>query len=456
MCTTGEADPLQLLRAGLAGLVDTDPRDLTDTAVLTELPVLLAAANQITAVLAARVGTLDTRDLAPAGGYRSTRAWLCAHGRMTQAAASGHLSRARLLPELPALAGAAESGAVSAEHLARVAALTDKVGVAAVKPFDTILADLASLTRPGEVDKACQRILAHLDPDGAPPDPQADFAKRDLTLSRHGAMLHLRGRLDPEAGAALHTALDALMKPPTGEDERTPGQRRADALTELARQALSQGQLPTIGGVRPHLGLLITPTTLLDTAEQPTTTATATAPAQPHQSSDPGCPATDPLTAAGIPAQPEPPWLSWIGEIPPELAQRISCDCEVWRAVLDPATGLPLEVGRTHRIVPPWIRKALHARDRGCRWPGCDAPTAWTDAHHLIAWYLGGPTDIDNLLLLCRWHHARVHEGHWRIILDHKTGEVRVIKPDGQLFEVGPSRPWTGPNTQRGDPERDR
>jgi hypothetical protein len=159
----------------------------------------------------------------------------------------------------------------------------------------------------------------------------------------------------------------------------------------------------------------------------------------------------DPLSQAGVPPIPELPWMNWVGDIPTELAQRIACDCEVWRAILDPATGLPLEVGRAHRIVPHWIRKALRARDRGCRWPGCDAPAAWTDAHHLLDWYYGGETNIDNLLSLCRYHHARVHEGHWRIVLDHATGEVRVFRPDGTPYELGPSQPWTSPNTRRGE-----
>ena len=97
------------------------------------------------------------------------------------------------------------------------------------------------------------------------------------------------------------------------------------------------------------------------------------------------------------------------------------------------------------------MRKALHARDRGCRWPGCDAPAAWTDAHHLTAWYHGGPTSIERLLSLCRWHHVLVHEGRWHIHLDPATGEVTVTRPDGQPYEPGPSQPWTTPTNRRGD-----
>src|SRR4029453_16253118 len=89
------------------------------------------------------------------------------------------------------------------------------------------------------------------------------------TFSRLGSMLYLRGRLDPEGGAALMTAVDALMRPPAPGDERTAAQRRADALIELARGAIAGGGLPTVGGIRPHLGILITPQTLLGTRGTP-------------------------------------------------------------------------------------------------------------------------------------------------------------------------------------------
>jgi hypothetical protein len=76
------------------------------------------------------------------------------------------------------------------------------------------------------------------------------------------------------------------------------------------------------------------------------------------------------LAGLGVPAAVERAWLNWYGPIPPALAKRIACDADLWRIVLDPTTGLPLDVGRAHRLVPHWIRRALHARDRGCRWPG--------------------------------------------------------------------------------------
>jgi hypothetical protein len=251
-------------------------------------------------------------------------------------------------------------------------------------------------------------------------------------------------------------------------------------------QVLGAGGLPTVHGVRPHLGILITPETLLSHAPSSDQTADDGEsrirhllgpdddPADPPTHNDeppdvghritgpppeirlrPGSAAADAWRAlfeAGVPGLPEPARLDWFGDIPAAIAQRIACDCDVWRCVLDQNTGLPLEVGRTHRLVPHWIRKALHARDQGCRFPGCTAPVAWTDAHHRQAWYDGGETNIDNLLSLCRWHHVLVHEGRWTLAWDHTTGAVYAFRPDGTPYELGPSLPHVSPTRRRGDP----
>src|SRR5262249_58645017 len=115
-------------------------------------------------------------------------------------------------------------------HLRRVFDLVGRVGMVAVVPFDDLLANLAGTVTPADLEKACDYIAAHIDPDGPDPDPHGAFERRGLKLARVGSMIVLRGQLDPEAGAALLTALDAAMAPPRGDDVRTPDQRRADAL----------------------------------------------------------------------------------------------------------------------------------------------------------------------------------------------------------------------------------
>jgi 5-methylcytosine-specific restriction endonuclease McrA len=90
------------------------------------------------------------------------------------------------------------------------------------------------------------------------------------------------------------------------------------------------------------------------------------------------------------------------------------------------APVVPLSVGHATRTIPAPIRTALVLRDQGCRFPGCDRPPAWTDGHHIIHWSDGGPTELANLVSLCRPHHRRVHEERWRI---HIAEGVAVVEP---------------------------
>lgn len=96
--------------------------------------------------------------------------------------------------------------------------------------------------------------------------------------------------------------------------------------------------------------------------------------------------------------------------VDPTVLDRIACDAIVCRVVFG-STGELLNFGRSTRLVPPALRQALIARDRTCRIPGCGRPARWGDAHHIVAWQDGGLTDADNCVMVCRWHHTRIHTG---------------------------------------------
>ena len=109
-------------------------------------------------------------------------------------------------------------------------------------------------------------------------------------------------------------------------------------------------------------------------------------------------------------------------------ARWAACDADVTRIVLDP-DGVPLDVGRTVRLVTPAIRKAVEARDGHCVFAGCEAPTWWCEVHHVIEWIYGGETSLANSGLLCERHHTQVHHG-FRIERDD-AGRWRTYRPDG-------------------------
>jgi hypothetical protein len=137
---------------------------------------------------------------------------LTAFGRLSQGAATRTLAQGRLLRDLPALAAVAESGAASGEHLARVVELAEQVGVPAVREVQDELAAAAAELSPVDLSRVCERVRAWVDPDGAEPDPGADFERRSLTIGRSGRWVYLRGQLDLEGGAAVLTALDGACQ----------------------------------------------------------------------------------------------------------------------------------------------------------------------------------------------------------------------------------------------------
>jgi len=95
-----------------------------------------------------------------------------------------------------------------------------------------------------------------------------------------------------------------------------------------------------------------------------------------------------------------------------EVAACLLCDPAITALVVD-SLGVPLDMGRQIRLANRPQRRALAQRDGGCAFTGCDAPIGWCDAHHVAWWHDGGPTDIDNLALLCRYHHGVSHRHGW-------------------------------------------
>ena len=121
--------------------------------------------------------------------------------------------------------------------------------------------------------------------------------------------------------------------------------------------------------------------------------------------------------------------------LPIGTVRRLGCDASTVEIVENEA-GEPLDVGRKTRRIPPAIRRALRTRDTGCCFPGCTFKHH-LDAHHIEHWADGGATRLDNLLMLCRWHHRTVHEGGIQIER-RAEGGWRFVKPDGREFETLP------------------
>jgi hypothetical protein len=116
----------------------------------------------------------------------------------------------------------------------------------------------------------------------------------------------------------------------------------------------------------------------------------------------------------------------------PEVARRISCDCRLQAVLRDPG-GRAVGIGRRSRSVPGWLMRELLSRDEGCSFPGCGT-RRFLAAHHVVHWVHGGATQLDNLTLLCSFHHKLVHEGGWKVKLTEGLRAV-WLRPNGARYE---------------------
>jgi hypothetical protein len=283
-----------------------------------------------------------------------------------------------------------------------IAHLAEEVGVEQVAPFESILVGAAETLEPGAMRTLTQATPLRLDPDGVLADDNHARERRWFEFDQtYGGVFVLRGELDAEGGALLKTAIDALSHGMSHGETRSASQRRADALVDLAATQLRCGDHRDVHGQRPHL--------------------TVTVPAD--------------MLRAGADAPPAE--LRGVGPIHPATARRVACDAVRTVAIVAPSADgwvstagstrvVPLSVGRATRTIPAHIRTALHLRDQGCRFPGCDRPPAWTDGHHITHWADGGATELENLVSLCRPHHRAVHEQGWRL---HIADGAAVVEP---------------------------
>jgi hypothetical protein len=206
----------------------------------------------------------------------------------------------------------------------------------------------------------------------------------------------------PEATGDNPESADVTAVTPAAENR--PAQRRADALTTMAQTTLRHGPESTGGGERYQVVVHVAAETLA-------------------------------MDAAGRCE------LESGQRLATDTVRRIACDSSLLRVTEDQA-GNPLDIGRKTRVVSPALRRALQARDGGCRFPGC-THRRHIDAHHIEHWANGGETSIDNLVLLCRHHHHLVHEG--RFGLEHTANDhLRFTRPDGRVIDAHPAPPATG------------
>ena len=346
---------------------------LFDDQLATLLVQVHVQRERLAAVELAATAELDRRAIAVNEGHRSTAAWLAENCRLSWGEARRQVGLAAALAAMPVTAAALADGAVDVGRMRRLAAAHSDHPAEFVRD-ERLLVTAATTLGSRDVARTIDYWRQAADAERFCANEHAAYARRRLYVSRTAfGMGRLDADLDPESLHVIATAIDAIADPAGRDgDERTSAQRRCDALVDICRHALDHGDLPVSGGQRPHISALID---------------------------------VEVLQRHGL-------GTSELGDgrvISGEAARRLACDAAITRVITDGPSSI-CDVGRTTRTVPAATRTALDVRDRGCTWQGCDRPSHWCDAHHIEHWADGGPTDLDNLQLLCRHHHRLTHE----------------------------------------------
>jgi hypothetical protein len=384
------------LRGAVGRLAHEDVGLLDDAEFARQLVELRREVDRLDAEWQRRFGVFERR-AAWKEGARTAAAWLRRFCRIAGGQARQRVLAARRLPQLDATSEAYASGAISFAHVATITRSVTDVRAEHVDEADAVFARAARDLEPRDLQKVVALWREAVDPEASIKEDKGAEARRKAWIAPVGDGVAMEGFFGKVGGEALLTAVSALVAAARRQyDTRTRGQRNAGAVVALAEAALRAGTTPAVGGERPHS----TVTMSLETLEG----------------------------RLGAP----PARLQWGGEISGLVARMLACDARITRIITD-APSIPLDVARAQRTVPAWLRRALAARDQGCRMPDCDRPPGWCVAHHIVFWADGGPTELWNLVLMCPEHHTDVHVHGWQITL-HADGSVTATSPDGHTY----------------------
>jgi hypothetical protein len=375
---------------------------ISDADLLQAIADLEVEMRQQYSVMLGLISEMDTRGVAKTLGHSATAALLSQTLRITRGEANQRVAHAIDLhatttptgsvvaPALPRTAEALARGVIGPEHIQVIRktmkALKHLSPEKRACAEDHMVAQAADDDDPKALERFGDRVKDIVDPDGVlPPDqepkqPARKFSRRTF---RDGHS-EFWGRLDRESTNLLDELMKPFNKPHSdveGPDTRSADERAGDAFAEVLRQAANSPDLPVRNGVRTEVAFTISYDDLKGAL-------------------------ADQILPDNI--------------ITAREARLLACDCHILPAVLG-TNSQPLDVAVPAYVVPAHIRRALVLRDKGCAFPGCDRPASVTDAHHIWSWLQGGPTKVDNLVLLCSHHHRLIHRSEWTVELINDT-----------------------------------
>ncbi len=396
------AEVLSQLRGALDACAGLDVAGLPAVAQTSYVEELHALASRLSWAQTRALAAADAVEASVVERGRVTRSWLVEDLHESPTMATKRARVARDLAGAAVLEAAWRAGDVSLDHADAVLRCLRELPEEHRGAAEAILVSVACSGTPGDVLKMADEIRVRV---GLDDSADRAFARRragrgvglDTTFGGFGV---LTGTLTPDVREQLAKALQAAAVKTGPEDERSPGQRRHDALGEIAAFFLAHGDIADDSGERPRV-IVTMPLELLERRAAEAAGATLWA-----------------TIGDGVP-------------VPAAVARRLACDADIVPAVLG-AKSEVLDLGRSVRPFNAAIRRAAWLEQRGtCAYPRCRRRVR--ECHHVVWWSMGGSSSLDNAAWLCLFHHWLVHDGGWRMRKDG-AGEFTFTSPDGREF----------------------
>jgi len=342
-------------------------------AEITELCGYIYAA---TYQLLVKICEFDENEYWAVGGVCSCAHWLNFKCGIGMNAAREKVRVAHALAKLPLISEAFGKGQVSYSKVRAMTRIADETN----EDYLLMIANHGTAHHVEKLVSQYRRCKRLQDLDNA----NEVYKNRELYYFHdEDGSLVIKARFPAEQGALVLKAIDMAMEAQEADvtaetsEPETISARRADALAEIAETYMQTEPVPSSTADRYQVVVHVHP------RGTPTAETSSAEAGESHIEDSP--------------------------HVTAETSRRIACDCTVV-GLLEDGEGEPLSIGRRSRAIPPAMRRALRARDKGCRFPGC-TNTRYIDGHHIKHWADGGETSLQNLVQLCRRHHRLVHEG---------------------------------------------
>ncbi|MFN2463592.1 MAG: DUF222 domain-containing protein [Candidatus Dormibacteria bacterium] len=380
------------LRAAVTRYVRRADVDQRPDQMMVQASEVMTLVDILRREVAELVGEVDGTHEAERQSFHTTIDMVRHTCRLSRSEASELVVVGRHLEELPMSNAALDEGDIGLGHLAHLARTAAFIARYKKGNFDEVpLLALAEIQSVGRFGLTCKEARHVQDPDGSKDAEKAAVEMRSLTVRpNEDGTTYINALLDSTGAGVVVTALEAMATKCGPDDHRQKDRRMADALIDMASDRMARGDLSDHGGMPVSISVVCTDRTFFGE------------PGAAHMEY-----AADPISASAL--------------------ERFSCDATTTVMSLD-GRLIEGELDFTHPRPTKRQRRALAARDGGCRYPGCHKSPSQCQVHHVQFRSHGGLTKLSNLILLCSFHHWKAHEGGWQIGL-RDDGQVSVIPP---------------------------